>query len=118
MQRARRGFALSAAARVCREAGARVTENVLVGDLDILAPDAADERRLEVIADGLPSFHGAQFAIDTTMGSPLGRDCAPHPQCADVDGAVMLAARHRKQRQYPELVPGTARGLGLRGWEV
>ena len=100
----RRGFTLeSAAARVCREAGARVSENVLVRDLDILAPDAADERRLEVIADGLPLFHGAQLAIDTTMVSPLGRDGAPHPQCANVDGAAMLAARRRKQRRYPEL---------------
>ena len=92
----RKGFALeSAAARVCREAGARVTENVLVRDLDIFAPDAADERRLEVIADVLPLFHGAQLAIDTTMVSPLGRDWAPHQQCADVDGAAMLAARRR-----------------------
>ena len=76
--------------------------SVLVRDLDISAPDAADERRLEVIADGLPLFHGAQLAIDTTM-SPLGRDGAPHLQCANVDGAAMLAARRRKQRRHPEL---------------
>ena len=36
----RRGFALeSAAARVCREAGDRVSANVLVRDLDIVLPD-------------------------------------------------------------------------------
>ena len=67
----RRGFALeSAAARMCREAGARVSVNQLVRDLDIAAPDAGDNRRLEVVADGLPLFHGAQLAIDTTMVSP------------------------------------------------
>ena len=76
----------SAAARVWRETGACVTENVLVRDLDILAPDAADQRRLEVIADGLPLFHGGQLAIDTTMVSPLG-----WARCADVDSAATMA---------------------------
>ena len=57
----------------------------------------------QLIADGLPLFHGAQLAIDTTMVSPLGRDGVPHPQCADFNGAALLAARRRKQRRYPEL---------------
>ena len=36
----KRGFALeSVTARVCREAGGRVTTNVLVGDLDLEVPD-------------------------------------------------------------------------------
>ena len=49
----RRGFALeSAAARVCREAGGRVTTNVMVRDLDLPVPDATDS--LEVVVDGLP----------------------------------------------------------------
>ena len=56
----RRGCALeSAAAHVCREACGRVSVNVAVRDLDIGVPDRADERRLEVVADGLPLFHGA-----------------------------------------------------------
>ena len=39
----RRGFALeSAAARVCREAGARVSLNVRVQDMDLARPDALD----------------------------------------------------------------------------
>ena len=66
----RRGFALeSAAARVCREAGARVSTNVLVRDLDLLPLQHADVRRLEVVADGLPLYHGAQIAVDTTLVS-------------------------------------------------
>ena len=77
----RRGFALeSAAARVCREAGGRVSANVLVRDFDIALPDHVDERRIEVIADGLPLFHGAQLAIDTTLVSPLSGDGVPAPQ--------------------------------------
>ena len=76
----RRGYALeSAAARICREAGARVGTNIMVRDMDLLPQDHQDGRRLEVVADGLPLFHGAQLAIDTTLVSPLSRDGLPHP---------------------------------------
>ena len=105
----------SAAAHVCREAGARVSVNQFVRDLDIAAPNAADTRRLEVVADGLPLFHGAQLAIDTTMVSPLSREGVPHARCAEVDGAALEAARRRKERRYPELVgeDGRARSVVL-----
>ena len=48
-------------------------------DLDLPPRAGADNRRLEVVADGLSLFHGAQLAIDTTMVSPgpHGRFCAP-----------------------------------------
>ena len=60
----------SAAARICREAGARVTTNVLMRGLDVGVP-VADTRRLEVVADGLPLFGGMQLAVDTKLGSTL-----------------------------------------------
>ena len=48
----RRGFALeSATARVCREAGGRVSTNVMVCDLDLDDPRAADAHRLEVVQE-------------------------------------------------------------------
>ena len=98
-----RGFSVeSAAARVCREARARVSTNVFVRDLD-LAVVGQDGRRLEVVADGLPLFGGAQLAIDTTLVSPIRADGLPRRQCADVDGAALAQARRRKQRTYPEL---------------
>ena len=66
----RRGFPLeSCAARICRKAGARVSVNVRVQDVDLHPGPRADNRRLEVVADGLPLFHGAQVAVDTTMVS-------------------------------------------------
>ena len=34
-------------------------------------------RKCEVVADGLPLFHGAQLAIDTTIVSWLGADGTP-----------------------------------------
>ena len=85
---ASRGFSVeSAAARVCREAGARVSTNLFVRDLDL--PVARhDGRRLEIVADGLPLFSGAQLAIDTTLVSPVRADGLPRRQCAHVDGAA------------------------------
>ena len=44
-----------------------------------------DQRRLKVVAEGLPLFHGAQLAADTTLVSPL-RWRAPHIQCGRATG--------------------------------
>ena len=99
----RRGFALESA-WVCREAGARVTTNVLVRDLDLGAPKATGARRLEVVADGLPLFGGAQLAVDTTLVSALHCDGSALGGAANRDGVALAAARRRKERTYPELV--------------
>ena len=60
-------------ARICRE-GARVTTNMFVRDMDLRTFDRFDGRRLEVVADGLPLFGGAQLAIDATLVSAIKRD--------------------------------------------
>ena len=100
----KRGYPLEcAAAQVCREAGARVSTNILVRDLDLVAHNNLDGRRLEVIADGPTLWHGAQLAIDTTLVSPLRRDGSARARAADHDGAVLVEARRRKERTYPEL---------------
>ena len=88
---------------MCREAGAHVSTNVLVRDLDLLPIQHVDARRLEVVADGLLLFHGAQIAVDTTLVSPLRRDGTPHSRCAREDGAALRQARQRKERVYPDL---------------
>ena len=45
-----RGWAVeNAAARICREAGGRVTTNVMIWDLDLVGPHVEDGRRLEVV---------------------------------------------------------------------
>ena len=50
-----RGFAVeSAAARVCREAGGRVSTNISIQDMDIVAPNLLDDRRVEVLAASVP----------------------------------------------------------------
>ena len=55
--RSRGGPLERAAARVCREAGATVAMHALVRDLNVV-PVRQDERRIEVIANGLPLWGG------------------------------------------------------------
>ena len=71
-------------ARVCREAGASVRCNAKLFDMNV-AVHANDERAVEVLASGLPLFHGAQLAVDITLSvpclwhpSPRGRSCGWH----------------------------------------
>ena len=78
-------------------------------DLDLPPRAGADNRRLEVVADGLSLFHGAQLAIDTTMVSPVRMDGSARRQCATTDGAAMAQARVRKERTYPELAQAHGR---------
>ena len=54
-----------AAARVRREAGARVTTNVQVRDLDLVRQERVNARHLEVVVDGLPLFHAWSRGHDT-----------------------------------------------------
>ena len=45
-----------------------MTTNTLVRDLNV-AVSRLDDRRIEVIANGLPLWNGAQLAVDTTIVS-------------------------------------------------
>ena len=77
--------------RVCAEKHEHESRPIL-RDLDLLSISASDQRRIEVIAERLPAFHGA-------LVSSLR---------ADGNGAVLQAARSRK-RSYPELSGEMAR---------
>ena len=91
----------------------------MVRDLDILPLDRQDGRKLEVVAGGLPLFHGAQLAIDTTIVSPLRADGTPQPGSHANDGAALRAARRVKTRTYPELTGEVGRaGLVVLATEV
>ena len=99
----RRGFVVeSIGARICREGGARVSTNVHVRDLDILAPEVHDG--MEIIAEGLPLFGGAQLAVDMTLVSAHHCDGSARARAARVDGIALEAARRWKERTYRELV--------------
>ena len=73
-------------------------------NLDIVAPDVQDGRRIEIIAEGLPLFGGAQLAVDTTSVSALHCDGSARTRAATVDGIALQAARRRKERTYHEVV--------------
>ena len=90
---------------MCRKAGGRVA---LIRDLDVGEFNACDNRRVDVMADCLALRQDAQFATDTTFVSPL-RDGSARQRAAHFNGAVLEAARRRKEDTYPE--PQFLRGL-------
>ena len=95
-----RGFSVeSAAARVCREAGARVSSNLFVRELSVAPHDA---HRLEVVADGLPLFGGPSW-LSTPLLCPQCVQMEPRGQCTRQDGAAFAEAHRLKHRTYPEL---------------
>ena len=59
-----------------------------------MAPNRLDERRIEILADGLPLFHGTQIAVDTTL--------------ADVDRAALRLPRGRKSAVIRSCLADTA----------
>ena len=77
-----------------------MTTNTLVRDLNV-AVSRFDDRRIEVIANGLPLWNGAQIAVDTTIVSPL--TAAGEPSRRD----ALLEARRRKEA-IPSFLPTRA----------
>ena len=80
---------LSAPSLVCREAGATVARDVRIADMNIDVP-VVDDRRIEVVANGLPRWHGAQLVVDATLVSPV--TCTGKPQTRADFSAVSLAS--------------------------
>ena len=60
--------------------------------MDIVAPNQLDERRIEVLVDGLPLFHGAQ--VDTTLVSALRRRTRLVVLAAEVGGRWSQETAH------------------------
>ena len=106
-----------AAARMCREAGATVSTNVLVRDLNTHTAQH-DERRIEVIANGLPLWNGSQLAVDTTLVSPLTAAGHPRRHQRQTAGAALRLARQAKSRTYPELTGSGRARLVVLGMET
>ena len=85
-------------AQICREARGRVATDVFLCDLNMGLP-ISGARRLEFVANGLPSFHGA---VDVTLVSPIQRDGCPRPGAGTEPGLALTQAEERKRRTYPE----------------
>ena len=100
----RAGALERAMASVCREAGGLVRSNVKVADLIPSVP-ARDERRIDVLAQNLPS-RPLPVAVDTTVRSALTCVGSPVAGAAREDGAAAGDARAAKEAKYPELAVG------------
>ena len=105
-------------ARVGREAGARVRTHAYLNNLNVLNVEPSDERRLEVVASGLPTCHGAQVAVDATLVSPLTRKGTARPRAHWQNGAALKDARKKKESHYPELQHSRRCRLVTAGMEV
>ena len=107
-----------AIARVCQEAGARVGRNVALAAMNIDVP-VHDARRIEVVCNGLPLWHGAQLAVDATLVNPVTRDGRPHDGAEHRPGwAVRNAARRKRRQTYPEIDRSRRCRLVVFGLEV
>ena len=81
-----------------------MAENVLLRDLNLQGISSRDSRQIEVVANGLPLWGGAQLAVDATLVSPIRRNGRPQPHAADTDGIQLRTARRRKEQKYAELL--------------
>ena len=113
----RREWKERAAARICREAGATVSTNVLVRDLNTHTTQH-DDRRIEVIANGLPLWNGCQIAVDTTLVSPSTAAGQPRRHQGSTAAAPLRIARRAKTRTYPELTGAGRARLVVLGIET
>ena len=85
-------------ARVLREAGARVRENVFLRSTTLPGIDPSDGRHIEIVATGLPVCSGVPLAVDATVVSPLQGDGTPRPRAAQVAGVALATAEANKRR--------------------
>ena len=95
-------------ARVLREGGARVAENVLLRDSNLEGIAPTDGRQLEIVATGLPLEQGVPLGCDVTMVSPLHADGSAWAGADSEAGVALARAEAAKAATYPELV-GSAR---------
>merc|ERR1739848_21582 len=91
-------------ARVCREAGGRVRTHAFQRNLNLRKAKVRDDRQIEVVVSGLPTFKGSQVAVDATLVSPLHRDGTARNRAHWEDGAALQDAQKKKTGDYPEFV--------------
>ena len=85
-----------------------------VRNVDLGVPRTGDNRRLEVVVDGVPLFNGRQLAVDTTLVSALKGNGEPRRGAADHDGVALREARRVKESGHTQnsLRQGTTGGRG------
>ena len=78
-----------------------------------------DDRRIEVLASGLPLYHGAQIAVNATLVSPLTRKGEARARAHRENGTALAdAEKQKKTKDYPELATAERCRLVVAGMEV
>ena len=76
-------------------------------------------RRIEVVADGLPMWHGAHLAIDATIVSPVTRSGpAPHGLARTPALQPPCRTQPKRRQTHPELHCARSARLVVIGIEV
>ena len=81
-------------------------------------PVRVDDRRIEVIPNGLPMWGGSQLAVDTTLVSPLTRSGEPRSRGGTYAGAALQDARRSKEKPIQELLQNRRCRLVVLGIDV
>ena len=92
--------------------------NVFISDMNVIGVELNDNRHIEIIADGLPLYHGRQLAIDVTFGSALSGTGLPRLGSEHNDGAILTDAKRQKHRTYHDVVVSDRCHLLVAGMET
>ena len=111
-----------AAAHICREAGARVTTNTRLVDLNLEHIDRQDDKKNRGNSKRVTTVGGGnQLAVDTTLVSPLTREGVPRQRGGTFAGTALRDARRRKEHRtapLPTLQTGGFRCFRAGQWEA
>ena len=83
-----------------------MTTNRQLADLNLGAQRRGreDDRRLEVVVQGLPVHRDSHVAVDAAMVSPLKRNGLARSKADWLDDAALQVAVKVKEMRYPELL--------------
>ncbi len=80
--------------------------NVLLQDMNVACILSHDHCQIEVVANGLPLWGGAQLVDDVALVSPVQRSGQPQPGSDREDGARLGESHRRKDCKHAELLRG------------
>ena len=99
--------------RVFREAGSREVNKPLLRDI-IPGIPSQDNKKLDLVARGLPLYGGLPIIGDASLVSPIGSDGLPRLSADARAGAALRDTQRSHQRTYQELLShGRAKFLVL-----
>ena len=117
--RLRAGPVEQAWGRVLREAGGKVRDNVPLWAMGLEQPvPRTDRRAIELVALGLPLYHGLPLACDATLASPLHANGEARPRAAEHPGEALARREDDKLERYPELAASARARLVVLAGEV